>query len=146
MAVQPTFPIDQVGILIKRIYGAAIDEISLTGDETLFRWVHPTLPPPTLEQLEAEWVLLQAERAVEAEADQERQRDMSELKGAKVTAALAQIVQEREQIAAGKTALAAASSLAQVRPIIEGMLTILDRMEVRQERIIKALWRVADKE
>ncbi len=53
--------------------------------------------------------------------------------------AITNIASDRQAIATGLTALAAATTLAQVKPIVQGMLSIQDNTLNRQDRVIKAL-------
>lgn len=54
-------------------------------------------------------------------------------------AALNQIANDVSDTETGKTSLQNAATLAQVRPIVDGMLTILQHQLNREERVLKAL-------
>lgn len=53
--------------------------------------------------------------------------------------ALSQILNDKDDINTGKTALQNAVTLAQVKPVVDGMLTIMQRQLIREERTIKAI-------
>lgn len=98
-----------------------------TGDRHgLYEGIVPedfTLPPKAT--LDALWTTLEAERTARETAAAQRKADARELIGAKAQTALANIDQDIID-------LAAATTLAQIRPIV-------DRMLKRQRGIIKAL-------
>lgn len=89
--------------------------------------------------LNATWITA-AENAVNA-AIQNRATDNSEraVLLQQAEAALTQIATDRAAIASGKTALATATTLAQVKQIVNGMLDIDDNMLQQQARIIRVL-------
>lgn len=76
--------------------------------------------------------------------DAEREADLRTLEDA--ATGLAQITAERAQITSGLTALAAATTLAQVKPIVNAMLQGMDNIEMRQAEIIKVVSRLVCRE
>lgn len=54
-------------------------------------------------------------------------------------AGLTQIANDQDDISTGKTALANATTLVQVKPIVDGMLDLMQRQLNREERTLKAL-------
>lgn len=70
--------------------------------------------------------------------EQSRIADYSAL-AAMAEAGLTQIANDRAALAADVTALAAAATLVAVKPIVSDMLTRLDNLNVRQDKIIRVL-------
>lgn len=121
------FPLDEVATLVIRIY-PDIGEVSTTGDESLFRWTHAEYAAPTVEELNAEWLEVVAEREAEAAAEAARQAELSELRGQKLIDMLA-------TIDANLTTLQSQQNDATYRRIMRDTLQA-------QRRVIRALARL----
>lgn len=113
----------------------------MSEDTTLLSWNATTqeLSRNSVVIIDSAWIaarqaeLTQAENVVTEDAS-ERATLLS-----LYNAAMTQIGNDQTAITNGKTALVAATTLAQVKPIVDGMLTILEHIVNRDERELKAL-------
>ncbi len=143
MALTPEV-MQELPTIVKRLR-PELDMIMTTGDPAKpLIWNDPVLVEPTEAEIIAEWDVYRSELQQAAQDAAQREADLRTLEDAAI--GLAQIAAERTQIASGLTALAAATTLAQVKPIVNAMLQGMDNIEMRQAEIIKAVSRLVRRE
>lgn len=85
-----------------------------------------------------------ATRSPEQTALAQRKADLLEIISTKADTAIATIGTELTTLASDETALAAAASLAAVKPIVADILAIMKAQDIRQRALLKGIQRLAD--
>lgn len=124
--------------------GGATGNVKLTGDHIWTGTFYASLDDSVSSDADAACIAIaQAHNPNTTTTGQQaianRATELAEVVDAKAQQALDAIATERAAIAAAKTSLANATTLPQVKPIVDGMLDALDKIDQRQAAMIKAL-------
>lgn len=107
-------------------------------------WRTPEIPKPSEAEVYAEWDIYLVEKAQHDAALAQRIADFGDLIQNKAPGAITAINNELADIDSDLTALAAASTLAAVKPIVQNMLNRQKTTNQRVLAMVKAWLRVAD--